>query len=330
MIDISQEEIMEKWPRNIDIPLVSIQCATYNQQAYIARALDGFLKQKTDFPFEVIVHDDASTDETAKIVREYEKRFPHIIKPIYEIENQYSKHDGSLRRIIDKACKGKYFAICEGDDFWTDPLKLQKQIDYLEKNESCGLVYAKCKYFYESERTLSKKFYGGPNETFDDLIKLNTIPTLTVVYRADLYFRYLKEIVPENKKWGAGDLPTWLWFSCRSKIHFIDECVGVYRYTNNSASHGENVEKQIQFKCRMVDVKSFFLRWQGRSVSDKWMVYSKSVLKLRVYAINRCYKLFLLQWISLLKQDALKTLTKKELYLYTLFFFSRRLSKRHV
>lgn len=90
--------------------------------------------QKTNFPFEAIVHDDASTDGTAKIILEYAKKYPDIIKPIFEIENQYSKKDGSLGRILNHACNGSYIAVCEGDDYWTDPLKLQKQVDFLEKN----------------------------------------------------------------------------------------------------------------------------------------------------------------------------------------------------
>lgn len=111
---------------------VSVVCNAYNHGLYIRKALDGFVMQKTSFPFEVLVHDDASTDDTAEIIREYEKRYPEIIKPIYETENQYSKRDGSLTRIQYSRVKGKYVALCEGDDYWTDPLKLQKQYDALE------------------------------------------------------------------------------------------------------------------------------------------------------------------------------------------------------
>ena len=91
--------------------------------------------QETDFPFEVIVHDDASTDKTADILREYEKKYPLIVKPIYETENLYSKHDGRITRVPNAALKGKYVATCEGDDYWTDPHKLQMQADFLESHE---------------------------------------------------------------------------------------------------------------------------------------------------------------------------------------------------
>ena len=127
---------MQDWPAKWSAPVVSVRCTTYNHEPYIAQALDSFLAQKTNFPFEVVVHDDASTDKTADIVREYEMKYPQIIKPIYETENQYSKRDGSLRKIVDNACKGKYIAFCEGDDFWSNENKLQKQYDFIEKNPS--------------------------------------------------------------------------------------------------------------------------------------------------------------------------------------------------
>lgn len=107
-------------------PVLTIQCIAYNQAPYIRQCLEGFCMQKTNFRFEAIVHDDASTDDTALIIREYAEKYPDIIKPIYETENQYSKKDGSLRRIMNKHTCGKYVAYCEGDDYWTDPLKLQK------------------------------------------------------------------------------------------------------------------------------------------------------------------------------------------------------------
>lgn len=118
---------------------VSVVCNAYNHEAYIRDALEGFVMQKTTFPFEVLVHDDASTDKTAEIIREYEQKYPEIIKPIYETENQYSKHDGSLGRIQYGRVQGDYIAICEGDDYWTDPLKLQKQFDVLESNPNIDI-----------------------------------------------------------------------------------------------------------------------------------------------------------------------------------------------
>lgn len=99
---------------NSDILMVTIRCIAYNHEPYIRQCLEGFVIQKTNFRFEAIVHDDASTDGTAAIIREYAEKYPNIIKPIFETENQYSKRDGSLRRIMDSHTRGKYVAMCEG------------------------------------------------------------------------------------------------------------------------------------------------------------------------------------------------------------------------
>ena len=133
MIAKTQEEIMRNW-RTVDPPHVSIRCITYNHAPYIAQALDSFLEQETTFPFEIIVHDDASTDGTDEIVREYERKYPKIIKPIYEEENLYSRDWALLKKIIDGNCRGDYIALCEGDDYWCDSGKLQKQVDFLDSH----------------------------------------------------------------------------------------------------------------------------------------------------------------------------------------------------
>ena len=119
-------------------PLVVINCLTFNHKPYIRECLEGFVMQKTNFKFVAIVHDDASTDGTATIIKEYAEKYPDIIKPIFETENQYSKKDGSLTSIINEAVYAtgaKYVAMCEGDDYWIDPYKLQKQVDFMEENK---------------------------------------------------------------------------------------------------------------------------------------------------------------------------------------------------
>ena len=116
---------------NETVPLVSVSVITYNHEKYIRQCLDGILMQNVNFPYEVLVHDDASPDGTADIIREYEAKYPDIIKPIYQTENQYSQGKAASKFNFDRA-RGKYLAFCEGDDYWTDPGKLQKQVDFLE------------------------------------------------------------------------------------------------------------------------------------------------------------------------------------------------------
>ena len=123
---------------------VSICCLAYNHAPYIRECLEGFVSQKTDFKFEVLIHDDASTDETQKIIKEYEENYPNIIKPIYQTENQYSKtHGGINLRFNFPRCNGDYIAMCEGDDYWSDKNKLQKQVDFLEANKDYSICWTK-------------------------------------------------------------------------------------------------------------------------------------------------------------------------------------------
>lgn len=119
-------------------PVISIICNTYNQKKYIADALDSFLMQKVSVPFEILVHDDASADGTADIIREYEKTYPNIVKPIYQTENQFSKNISITSQIQIPRAKGKYIAFCEGDDYWSDSDKLQIQYDYMESHSECS------------------------------------------------------------------------------------------------------------------------------------------------------------------------------------------------
>lgn len=168
--------------------MVSIKCLAYNHEKFIRETLEGFVMQKTNFRFEAIVHDDASTDGTAAIIREYAEKYPDIIRPIYETENQYSKKDGSLSRIMHEACNGKYIAMCEGDDYWTDSYKLQKQVDFLEANQD----YVMCSHFwdeYQQETSEISRCRNVKSKTYTlrNLIDEEWLyQPLTVVYRASI------------------------------------------------------------------------------------------------------------------------------------------------
>lgn len=166
--------------------LVSICCQAYNHTPFVRQCLDGFLMQKVNFEYEILIHDDASTDGTADIIQEYEAKYPKIIKAIYQKENQYSQ-DISIPLIYQfPRAKGKYIAMCEGDDYWTDPYKLQKQVDFLEENLDFTICCHDVKIKREKEGDLVDSFVHKevPEITnIYDLAEGNYIYTPSVVFR---------------------------------------------------------------------------------------------------------------------------------------------------
>ncbi|MCO6441317.1 MAG: glycosyltransferase [Nitrococcus mobilis] len=167
-------------------PLLSICCTTYNHENYIAQAIDGFLMQLTSFPIEILIHDDASIDRTAEIIRRYELEHPDVIKVIYQSENQFSKGRRPMLLNFERA-QGEYIAFCEGDDYWTDPHKLQKQADFLEKNPTmafCGhavkQIDANGTILQESQFNIFEDKHLTPEEiAFGHL----GVPTLSLLFR---------------------------------------------------------------------------------------------------------------------------------------------------
>ena len=229
--------------------MVTIRCITYNHEPYIRQCLEGFIMQKTNFRFEAIVHDDASTDETANIIREYAEKYPDIIKPIFETENQYSKLDGSIQRIMSEHIHGKYVAMCEGDDYWIDPLKLQKQVDFLESNPKYSMCARNAFVFYQQK-----------NDVCLFNIHAWKIPTASILV--------LSEIAKEYPSWLAviysGDYSLILRTLLKGKIYLNSDIMSVYRvsYVGYSASalyKGKNI---FMLEQRQILLESF-LRGTG-------------------------------------------------------------------
>lgn len=214
-------------------PLLTIRCRTFNHVQFIRKCLDGFVMQQTTFPFEAVVHDDASTDGTADIIREYAEKYPCIIKPILQTENQWSKKDGSITRILDAHIKGKYVAICEGDDYWTDPLKLQKQVDFLEAHPEYSICYHKVAIVNDDASVTKGHFpdwLPDKNATFDisDMEHRNIIQTNSVVYR----WRFHEEQQQDYMWLGIlpGDWLLHLLHAAKGKIYYMPEVMSAYRH----------------------------------------------------------------------------------------------------
>lgn len=229
-------------------PLVSIRCTVYNHEPFLRQCLDGFVMQKTTFPFEAIVHDDASTDGSAAIIREYAEKYPDIIKPIYETENQYSKHDGSIRRIMNAAMhpNSKYIATCEGDDYWIDPNKLQLQVDFLETHPDFSLTVHEYQEWDEEKKSFRPhriKFLENTTEdltlTLDDFATgVFFTKTLTCVYRRDslLNSKYTKY----SAKY---DMTLFYALMTQGKCLLFNRVMGCYRVQPNSVTSSKNISE---------------------------------------------------------------------------------------
>ena len=190
----AEQEIMKNWKGTK--PVVSICCLAYNHEPYIEDALEGFLIQETDFPFEVLIHDDASTDRTPDIIREYEAAYPHIIKPIYQKENQYSKHVKISATYQFPRAQGEYIAFCEGDDYWNNNQKLQKQVNYMRAHFDCSIVAHLANLLIADTNKivpyLSSKYMNYVNRRItikDILVNLALFPTASMLFKTELYKR---------------------------------------------------------------------------------------------------------------------------------------------
>ena len=298
---------------------VTIRCITYNQKDYIRQCLDGFVMQRTNFRFEAIVHDDASTDGTAEIVREYAEKYPDIIKPIFETENQYSKHDGSLGRIMNANTRGKYVAICEGDDYWTDPLKLQKQADFLDANPQCSLTYHACKNVFSTPCKVNPKFAENVNKLYSD-VELVDYPfqTGTVMYRksiveSDLYKKLVTIGCP------FGDVLIYLTASRFGTIEGVNEQMSVYRrHEGGISQHMYEADKLWKSYNDWLKVALLF----GGKISSFIKKERLSALIVKAYSYKKYFLFLRLEALSLIKSpisfvQSLKTILR---FNYNRFF----------
>lgn len=266
---------------------VSVVCAAYNHEKYIRDALEGFVRQKTDFEYEVLIHDDASTDDTVKIICEYEKKYPHIIKPIYQVENQYSKGVNISKTYLYPRVRGKYIALCEGDDYWTDEFKLQKQYDLMEENpEIDGCAHAVQKrsagdntivgYIRPSNKTgiiqIENVIEGG-----GEFVGTNSIMFRTEILHSNHMFSQVLSL----------DYVTQINISLRGGLLYIDECMSVYRVMaegswtsrmQNNPKALDDVSKKIIKMLEVLDQETQFQYHE---------VINRTILERKCYIASR-------------------------------------------
>ncbi len=244
--------------------VVSIHCLAYNQEQYIRRTLEGFVMQRTDFRFQAVVHDDASTDATAAIIREFEQRYPDIIKGVYETENQWRKPDGSLERIMAGHIRqAEFVAYCEGDDYWTDPLKLQRQVDYLRAHPDCSVTYTDVRVYHQDTGEMTTGLNADAPARLDTayLLHRNRVITCSSMIRGEVLRKYYDTFIHYFIGMPVGDYPRWLFASMYGYINHSDELTAVYRMLGESASHSPDPYRSMMFRINIYDIRIIFCRY---------------------------------------------------------------------
>jgi glycosyltransferase involved in cell wall biosynthesis len=272
-----------------DEVMVSVSCITYNHEKYIRRCLEGFVMQKTNFKFEVIVHDDASTDNTATIIREYEMRYPDIIKAIYQKENQYSQGISIKKKFMLPRLRGKYIAICEGDDWWTDEEKLQRQFEYMESHTDCSICThnAIIHYIKTGEKRINNTVTYDKDFSINDIIISdgNLFVTNSYFVKREYYFN-----IPDCFACkGVGDYQLVMYATMNGTCHYLANIMSQYNNgTRNSWTervYGNPEKRVIHFK-QMIDMLKKVDQYYNYQYSKP---INKKIAKLEfdIYLLNK-------------------------------------------
>ena len=253
--------------------VVSISCLVYNHEKYLRRCLDGFVTQKTTFAYEILIHDDCSTDNSRQIIEEYCTKYPDLFVPIFQKENQFSKGIKISFDIQYPRARGKYIALCEGDDFWDDPFKLQKQFDVLEKNQDCLFCCHSVKKINEEGNPLNsvikpKTFLNGKidGKTF---LKNYFSGKEGYPFQTSSYF-FKKDLalsMPDFKyDFRVGDIPMFLWAAHCGNLFFLDEPLSCYRVNVPGSTNANSKKLSYYLKnniCGIIKGFSSFNTYTG-------------------------------------------------------------------
>ncbi len=274
---------------------VSVICNAYNQADYIRNALEGFVMQETDFSYEILVHDDASTDGTADIIREFAEKYPDILKPIYQTENKYSQNISINKTYQYSRAVGKYFAICEGDDYWTDPHKLQKQYEAMEAHPEVDMCAHRA--IQLNARTFEETAIA-PRDCE------GIIPVEDVIFGGGGYFatnslmfrRELVEFYPPFKKFHSIDYTLQIHGSLRGGIYYLNECMSVYRYMAKgswtvSVFSDVSRQKSIYEKLfKMLDILDEYTEYKYTDVIRKRKLFDEFCYYRDTDRYKECFK----------------------------------------
>lgn len=272
------------------LPVVTVWMITYNHELYIEQALDGVLKQKTNFNFDLVIGDDFSFDNTASIIKSFELKYPNIVKASYNKSN-LGAFDNAHNQTMP-LCEGKYIAPLEGDDYWIDPHKLQKQVDFLENHPDYGMVCTDYNRFYQQTGEIKEncfKINQYKNEVkFEDyILDRSTIGTATVLFRKTLYDSYVRDIPEaERRSFNVGDTPMWLYFALKSKIKVLPDVTAVYRILGNSACHFTSPHQHYSFVMKGFEVPDYFISHFNVPESTKMLNEQKKIKATLMYSFK--------------------------------------------
>jgi len=277
----------------MDEILVSVACIAYNHEKYIAEAIESFLMQQADFNFEIIIHDDASTDATADIIRDYAGKHPGIIVPILQVENQYSKGVNILQSVVSGA-RGKYAAICEGDDFWTSRDKLRKQAAYMEGHPECGMCFHSSEIVGGKGPAMIRPYSESCVSPTEDIIVGGGgfMATNSIMYRKDIM-----EDPPEfYMSSPIKDFPLQIFTSTKQYAYYIDEVMSAYRvgaegsWTSRMNAASDRTEKMIRHIKKINAMLKGFDEYSGgkysTSVKRKIMDNNLEIIKMKLLRMN--------------------------------------------
>lgn len=237
--------------------MVSILICTYNQEKYIAQAIESVLIQKCDEAFEILLGDDCSTDNTRMIVDEYQRRYPNVLRVIRPFKNRGASQN--IVRLIN-AAKGEYLSICDGDDFWLNDNVLQKQLNVFRSDLDVGMVCAKARcYIQELKEFRGTIGYAGAENLMTMLRDNRDVAAPTIAFRTDLMRKCLEESAWYIKQNFFYDSVMAYWFAYNSKIKFMDEEIAAYRVLNDSACHAVDIKKNRLYAKRYFMVKWHFV-----------------------------------------------------------------------
>jgi glycosyltransferase involved in cell wall biosynthesis len=243
-------------------PLVSVHMITYNHEPYIAQAIEGVLIQETDFPIELVIGEDCSTDRTHEIVLDYQRKHPEIIRVIISDKNVGMRKNGQRTQ---KACRGKYIAYCDGDDYWTDPYKIQKQADFLKANPDYGLVHTEYDVLIAKtgKRILNQHIRQSDHipqgDVYEQLLYTNFISTCSVCFRKNLFEKYVDYELVIKQNVMQPDYFIWLEVAQHSKVAYINESTATYLVLEESAANSKDPEKRYDFFLSAWRMKQYFL-----------------------------------------------------------------------